>query len=174
MKSKVLLLSQADHAGNINFAFVEAPATGVASKNFVSQAQLLELGLIKDIKEKKNVLRVCITGAEGVEVKKDLEYTVRTNLRGTTIEVPGSSYKLNEQRSIARIDSQTARKTAMLKQELEIAQALGLPVGYAELSTIVNNRLDHQTAESRARNSRAGANFGAKPTIERESSIIAD
>ena len=170
MKSTVLALSQADHQGNINFAFVEAPA-GVAAKNFVPQATLLELGIIKDIKDKKNVLRVCITGSPVPVLKKELEYQIRTNLRGTTIEVPGASFALNQQRQIARIDSQTEIKTAMLKQEMQIAAALGMAVGYAELSTIVNNQLDTRTAASRARNRVATGNFGAKPVIERENEI---
>lgn len=173
MKSTVLALSTADHQGNINFAFVEAPA-GVAAKNFVPQAQLLELGIIKDIKDKKNVLRVCITGSPVPALNKDLEYQIRTNLRGTTIEVPGASFALNQQRAIARIDSQTEIKTAMLKQEMQIAAALGLPVGYAELSAIVNNQLDTRTAAARARNAQARGNFGTKAVIERESQITAE
>ena len=170
MKSKVLALSQADHQGNINFAFVEAPA-GVAAKNFVPQATLLELGIINDIKDKKNVLRVCITGSVAPIKGKELEYQIRTNLRGTTIEVPGASFALNQQRQIARIDSQTDIMAAKIKQQLTIANSLGMAVTFAEIAENVTKSMDAASAASRARNRVAQGNFGAKPVIERENEI---
>ena len=176
MKSKVLALSQEDHQGNINFAFVESPA-GVATKNHVPQATLLELGIISDIKDKKAVLRVCITGTpKGAlpEVGKDLEYQIRTNLRGTTIEVPGASFALNQQRSIARIEAQTGVMTAKIKQQLEIAKELGMAVSFGEIAENVTKSMDAASAASRARNAQARGNFGAKPVMERESEIKAD